>query len=90
MLLAIVIVITLAFSECFFCFGKSTVDAEQRKVLQAFFEDTNGPGWVSSNGWLSERPVSEWYGVTTDSRGYVIGLSLPAKRLRGEWQCLLI
>ena len=34
--------------------------------------------------WLSDRPVGEWYGVTTDGDGRVTGLALSDNNLHGS------
>ena len=55
-----------------------------RMTLQAFHRTTGGAGWIRSDGWLGEEPVlAGWHGVTVDSLGRVVGLSLPANGLDG-------
>ena len=45
-------------------------------------------GWrnlgPSTRNWLSDRPIGEWHGVTTNSNGRVIELDLYDNRLTGE------
>ena len=48
--------------------------ALERKVLMDFYNATGGDDWYDNTNWGSERPVSEWYGVTVDGMGYVSGL----------------
>ena len=60
-----------------------TVLHPDRPVLVAFYEATDGPGWTASEGWLSDRPVAEWHGVTTGPNGRVTGLELNANNLIG-------
>ncbi len=55
------------------------VEAE-RAALVALYEATNGPSWVSSENWLTDAPLGEWYGVETDASGRVVGLDLS-----GSW-----
>lgn len=52
--------------------------------LVAFFEVTNGPGWVNRLNWMTVSPGApcSWYGVTCQA-GHVTELLLPANRLRG-------
>ena len=38
-------------------------------ALTALYEATGGAGWTDSEGWLSDRPLEQWYGVATDARG---------------------
>ena len=54
-----------------------------RDVLVALYRETDGPNWAAGTNWLSDRPLGEWYGVTTDADGRVIGLSLDGNRLYG-------
>ncbi|MYA12971.1 MAG: hypothetical protein F4087_16750 [Gemmatimonadetes bacterium] len=61
-----------------------TVADVDRGVLVAFYEATAGPGWIENEGWLSDRPVGEWHGVTTGANGRVTGLELPASNLIGS------
>ena len=35
-----------------------------RAALEAVYEATNGPNWSNNENWLSEEPLSKWYGVT--------------------------
>ena len=50
----------------------------------ALYKATDGPNWTNSTKWLSEAPLGEWYGVTTDSSGRVIELDLQENQLSGE------
>ena len=61
-----------------------TVADVDRAVLVALYEATTGPGWIENNGWLSDRPVGEWHGVTTGANGRVTGLKLSASNLIGS------
>ena len=57
---------------------------EDRPVLEELYTATNGQDWENSANWLSERPISEWYGVTVDVDGRVNGLYLSSNELTGE------
>ena len=51
--------------------------ASDEAALLALKSATAGPGWVFlSTSWLSDRPLDEWLGVTTNSDGRVIELTL--------------
>jgi hypothetical protein len=39
---------------------------------------------VNNENWLSDAPIGEWNGVTTDGSGRVIELSFFGNQLRGE------
>ena len=40
--------------------------------------------WTDNINWLSDAPVGEWYGVTTDDSGRVTSLDLYDNQLSGE------
>ena len=40
--------------------------------------------WRNSTNWLSDKPIGEWYGVTTDKAGRVAELDLEDNELRGR------
>ena len=48
------------------------------EALTALYEATNGDNWRFNTNWLSDRPLGEWYGVTTDANGRVTKLELYA------------
>ena len=43
-------------------------------ALEALYNATGGPSWLNKNGWMSNAPIGDWYGVETDTSGRVIGL----------------
>ena len=55
-----------------------------REALISLFEATDGPNWTRNDHWLSDRPVEEWYGVTTHE-GRVTHLHLYFNNLSGEF-----
>ena len=55
-----------------------------RETLVALYNATGGPNWRSNNNWLSDVPISQWEGVTTDDNGRVTALALLLNQLRGE------
>ena len=54
-----------------------------REVLEALFNTTGGENWSDNTNWLTEAPLSEWFGVETDEEGAIAGLSLRGNNLRG-------
>ena len=52
-------------------------------ALISLYKDTDGPNWNNNTNWLSETPVGEWYGVSTDSNGRVVVLILSGNGLSG-------
>ena len=57
--------------------------SDDRAMLVALYEATDGDNWENNTHWLSDKPLGEWYGVTTDENGRVIRLQLVANRLSG-------
>ena len=56
----------------------------QPLALVVLYHATGGPNWNDNTNWLSAAPLDEWYGVSTDNEGRVIGLFLANNRLSGE------
>ena len=52
------------------------VENLDRAALVAFYEATDGPNWLFSDNWLTDAPLSQWYGVETDVSGRVTRLEL--------------
>jgi Leucine-rich repeat (LRR) protein len=55
-----------------------------RAALIAFYQATDGDNWKLNRRWLSDEPLDQWQGVTTNQEGAVTGLSLADNRLTGE------
>ena len=55
-----------------------------RAVLVALYEATGGPNWVYNYNWLTDAPLGEWAGVSTDASGRVQALWLEFYGLAGE------
>ena len=54
-----------------------------RDILALLYNATDGPNWRESANWLSDRPLSEWYGVSTNEGGHVTHLDMFNNRLSG-------
>ena len=55
-----------------------------RTVLRALYAATSGRDWMNNTGWLTDAPIGEWYGVTSNDAGYVIALHLAGNMLKGS------
>ena len=55
-----------------------------REALAALYNATDGENWDRSDNWLSDAPLGEWEGVTTNDDGRVTELSLSFNDLSGE------
>ena len=58
-----------------------------RGVLRTFYEATDGPNWVNSDGWLTDAPLDQWYGVSIDEFGRVVGLRISKVGGTGNGVC---
>ena len=56
----------------------------ERETLVELYNSTDGKNWSRSTNWLSDKPVGEWHGVTTDEDGRVIRFNLPSNNLDGS------
>ena len=54
-----------------------------REALVALYNATDGANWTNKDKWLSEDPIGDWQGVTTDTDGRVTGLNLSSNQLSG-------
>ncbi len=61
---------------------RGAVSESEMEALRAIYEATGGAKWLHNDNWLSDEPVSTWYGVTVRG-GMVIGLDLSANNLTG-------
>ncbi len=58
--------------------------ASDRTALVALYNATDGPNWANSDNWLTDGPLGDWEGVTTDATtGRVVGLDLAGNNLTG-------
>ena len=59
--------------------SKITVTNPDRAALMAFYNATDGPNWVINDNWLTDAPLSEWYGVDTNAAGRVVRIDLAGR-----------
>lgn len=59
------------------------IGARDRPILARLFSVWGGLSWRDRSGWCSSRPLSEWYGVSTNSKGRVVSLYLGQNELTG-------
>ena len=64
-------------------FSRTSAETD-REALVALYHATNGRNWLQNQNWLSDEPVSDWYGVEVDDDGRVTGLYLSGNNLAGE------
>ena len=56
----------------------------ERQALTTFFNETGGDSWKIKDGWCTEAPLGEWYGVKTNNEGSVVRLVLEGNNLIGK------
>ena len=105
LLIGILVVVLVALSLA--CSGSGSSEALEskaeptrtpetdREALIALYDATDGPNWSKSTNWLSDAPIDQWHGVTTDGTGRVARLGASVKRVErgvapGDWQPLEI
>ena len=54
-----------------------------RSTLAALYNATGGTDWTDNTNWLSDEPLGDWHGVTTDDEGRVTRLMLSSNNLVG-------
>ena len=64
--------------------GETCVPFSDRETLVALYEATGGANWQRSDNWLTDAPLGDWYGVTMNEEGQVVGLDLSRNALSGE------
>ena len=60
------------------------VASPDRDVLVALYNATGGANWTNNDAWLTNAPIGQWDGVTTDGQGRVTELILIHNQLKGE------
>ena len=58
-------------------------EASDRLALEALYKSCGGADWERKGGWMTEAALGEWYGVTLDEEGRVVGLDLGYNNLAG-------
>ncbi len=62
--------------------SQAQLNTSDSLALVDFYNNTNGDQWKKNTNWLTLRPVSTWYGVSTAARR-VTALSLSTNRVKG-------
>ena len=64
--------------------GFAQLPSPDRETLVALYNATGGANWTNNTNWLTNAPIGQWHGVTTDSQGRVTELNLTSNQLKGE------
>ena len=63
--------------------GLRVAEMSDRGALVAFYRSTGGAEWVDRTNWLTDAPLGDWYGVSTNEGGRVVRLTLVSNNLTG-------
>ena len=56
---------------------------DDRSALTALYNATDGDNWFNNTNWLTDAPLDEWHGVSTNNEGHVVSLNLGNNSLSG-------
>ena len=59
------------------------IGTSDRAILAALYHATGGPKWSARTKWLSNTPIGQWFGVSTNRDGNVYLLDLRGNGLKG-------
>ena len=62
----------------------SVGETRDRAVLRILYKACGGMHWIRSDGWATDAPLSQWYGVQVDATGQVVALDLAYNNLLGS------
>ena len=55
-----------------------------KEAIERFYRGYGGQQWTVNTNWNTDRPLSEWHGITADEQGRVTGIRLPDNNSRGD------
>ena len=73
-----------ASGEAMILVNDPTLNLSDREILEVLYKETGGDKWTQRDGWLTDAPLDQWYGVKTDEDGRVTSLVLQGNGLRGS------
>ena len=53
-------------------------------MLEILYDELGGNGWTDNTNWKTDKPLDEWYRVSTNTDGRVDSLNLGGNSLTGE------
>ena len=63
--------------------GLNEIFEQEREALISFYKATGGDNWTRNDNWCSDKPVSEWYGISMNG-DFVTSIALNSNNLVGE------
>ena len=64
---------------------QETSATTDRTVLELFYEHTKGDRWDNNENWMTEKPLGDWYGITTNSQGRVTEITFFDNNLKVDF-----
>lgn len=61
-----------------------TANPDDSLNLVRFYDALDGENWINQDNWLTNAPVTSWYGIRLDSSGYVTHIELSNNNLSGQ------
>lgn len=58
--------------------------AREREYLMKLYESNGGENWKDKTNWGSDEPLSKWFGIITNEKGFVKAISLTNNNVIGE------
>ena len=56
----------------------------ERAILVSLYHSLGGDNWEKKANWLSDKPLGEWYGITTNAEGKVTKIEFNKISIKGE------
>ena len=82
----------IGYDKCNAVLAKPVVKREEEKQsLVNIYQNNNGENWFNSEGWLTDTPHCDWYGITCDdSEGDIYAIDLSFNNVTGFFQEYLL
>ena len=56
----------------------------ERAILVSLYHSLDGDNWEKKGNWLSDKPLGDWYGITTNAEGKVTKIEFNRISIKGE------
>ncbi len=65
-------------------YGDSSIENSEIELLMSFYYSTNGDNWINNTNWCTDKPLDEWYGISTDTEGNITSIALSDNNITGS------
>ena len=70
------------------CLGIERKEYTEREILELLYNETDGNNWERNDNWLTDKPLSEWYGIeiheNSNSKFIIKEIDLQFNNLTGK------